>query len=73
MGGVGVDVTGDGGQGGSELGWGLGLVSSGERDEHPVIDLGVEDSDADALGGELVAVGVGMRRMSPVRRSRRKS
>jgi hypothetical protein len=59
VGGVGVDVAGDGGQGCSEFGWGLGLVGSGERDEHPVIGLGVEDGDADAFGCELVAVGVG--------------
>src|SRR5262249_46221569 len=43
----------------SEPGWGLGLVGSCKRDQHPVIDLGAEDSNADALGGELVAVGVG--------------
>ena len=49
------------------------MVGSGERDEYPVIDLGVEDGDADALVGELVAVGVGMRWMSPVRRSERRS
>ena len=38
-GGVGVDVAGDGGQRGAELGWGLGLVGGGERDEQPVVDL----------------------------------
>jgi hypothetical protein len=51
MGGVGVDVAGDGGQGCSELGWCLGLVGSSERNERPVMDLGLEDGDADALGG----------------------
>jgi hypothetical protein len=35
------------------------LVGSRERDEHPVIDLGVEDGDVDAVGGEGVAVGIG--------------
>jgi hypothetical protein len=59
VGGVGIDVAGDSGQGCSELGWGLGLVGGGERNEHPVVDLGVEDGDADAVGGEGVAVGVG--------------
>jgi hypothetical protein len=39
VGGVGVDVAGDGGQGCSEFGWGLGLVGCGEWDEHPVMDL----------------------------------
>jgi len=35
-----------------------GLVRGGERDQQPVVDLGVEDGDADAVGGECVAVGV---------------
>lgn len=51
-------MAGDGGQGGSKLGRCLGLVGSGERAEHPVVNLGVEHGDASALGGELVAVGV---------------
>jgi len=57
-GGVVVDVAGDGGERGAEFWWGLGLVGGGERDEEPVVDLGVEDGDPDAIGGEHVAVGV---------------
>ena len=56
--------------------WGgaLGLVGGGERDQEPVVDLGVEDGDADAVGGEHVVVGVrDSRRTSPARRSRRRS
>src|SRR6266511_356324 len=55
---VGVDVAGDGLEGGPELGWRLGLVCGDERDYEPVVELGIEDGDADALGGEHVAVGV---------------
>jgi hypothetical protein len=36
VGGIGVDVVGGGGQGCSQLGWGLGLVSSREWDEGTV-------------------------------------
>ena len=36
----------------------MGLVGGGEWDEEPVVDLGVEDGDADAVRGEGVAVGV---------------
>ena len=39
------------------LGRCLGLIRSGERDEEPVIDLGVEDGDADAVAGQSVSVG----------------
>ena len=56
MGGVGVDVAGDGG---SELGWCLGLVGCGERDQHPVVDLVWRRGDMDAVGSQGVAVGVG--------------
>ena len=35
------------------------MISGGERDEEPVVDFGVEHGDADALGCELVSVGVG--------------
>ena len=41
--GVIIDVAGDGGQCAAELGWCLGLVRGGERDEQAVVDLGVED------------------------------
>jgi hypothetical protein len=57
-GGVVVDVAGDRGERGPQFWWGLGLVGGGERDQQPVIDLGVEDGDADAVAGEGVAVGV---------------
>src|SRR6266536_481959 len=56
--GVVVDVAGDGGQCGAEFGGSLGLVRGGQRDQEPVVDLGVEDGDADAVRGEHVAVGV---------------
>ncbi len=50
------------------------LVGGGERDEQPVVDLGVEDGDADAVGGEGVAVGVREPADEAVaRRSRRRS
>jgi hypothetical protein len=39
-------------------GGGPGLVGGGERDEQPVLALGVEDGDTDAVCGEDVAVGV---------------
>src|SRR5215472_7335537 len=51
-------MAGDGRQRGTEIGGRLGLVGGGERDEEPVVDLGVEDGDADAVVGEHVAVGV---------------
>ena len=56
--GVIVDVAGDGCQRGAELGGCLGLVRGSERDQEPVVDLGVEDGDADAVLGQGVAVGV---------------
>ena len=52
--GVVVDVAGDGGERGAEGRWGLGLVGGGERDEEPVVDLGVEDGDADAVAGQEI-------------------
>ena len=36
----------------------LRLVCSGKWNEQPVIVLGVGDGDADAVGGEGIAVGV---------------
>ena len=56
--GVVVHVAGDGCQRGAEFGRRLGLVRGGERDQEPVVDLDVEDGDADAVGGEHIAVGV---------------
>jgi len=44
-----VDVAGDGRQGGAEVGWRLGPIRGGERDEEPVAGLGVKNSDADAV------------------------
>ena len=56
--GVIIDVAGDGRQRGAESGWRLGLDRGGERDEQPIVDLGVEDGDADAVAGRGVVVGV---------------
>ena len=55
---VAVDVVVDGAQGGSEFGGCLGLVGGQERAQEPVVELGVEDRDFGAVGGEDVAVGV---------------
>src|SRR5256886_10375206 len=59
LGGVFVDMVGDGGQGAAEFGWGLGLIGGGEWDEEPVVELGVEHGDADAVRGEHVPGGAG--------------
>jgi hypothetical protein len=48
--GVIIDMAGDGCQCAAELWWCLGLVRGSERDEQAVVDLGVEDGDADAVG-----------------------
>jgi hypothetical protein len=48
----------DGAQGGSEFGWGLGLVGGQQRAQQPVVEFGVEDRGADAIRGEGVTVGV---------------
>jgi hypothetical protein len=53
-----VDVMGDGGGRGLEFGWCLGLVGGDEGNQEPVVDLEVEDGDADAVCGEYTAVGV---------------
>ena len=53
-----VDVVVDGAQGGTEVGWGLGLVGGEQRPEDAVVDFGVEDREAEAVGGEVVGVGV---------------
>jgi hypothetical protein len=49
--GVIIDMAGDGGQRGAEVRRRLGLIRGGQRDEQPVVDLGVEDGDADAVLG----------------------
>jgi len=36
----------------------LGLVRSTQRDKQPVVDLSVEDGEADAILGQDIAVGV---------------
>ncbi len=48
----------DGTQGGSEFGWGLGLVGGPERAQQPVVQLGIEDRDLDPVEGQDEAVGV---------------
>jgi len=40
----------DGAQRGPEFSRGLGLVGGQERAQEPVVQLGVEDRDADAVG-----------------------
>jgi hypothetical protein len=44
-------------QGLPEFGWRLGLVGGHERAEQPVVELGVEDGELDAVGGQEVGVG----------------
>src|SRR5215207_4037636 len=53
-----VGGTPEGAERVSELARRLGLVGGGKRNEQAVVDLGVGDGDADAIGGEGVAVGV---------------
>ncbi len=58
--GVVADDLVDGGQGASELDGCRWLVAGGdEGPQESAVDLGVEDGDADAFGGEHVGVGVG--------------
>ena len=45
-------------EGGAELGRGLGLPGGEQRGEDPVVDLGVEDGEGQAVGGQVVGVGV---------------
>ena len=68
-----LDVVVDHGECLAARGRGLRLVGGGERSEQAVVELGVEDRDPLALGGELVGVGVLIRRISPLRRRRRRS
>jgi hypothetical protein len=42
----------DGAQGIAERGRGLGLVTGHQRAQEPVMHLGVEDREAQAIGGE---------------------
>src|SRR5215813_14104183 len=55
-----LDVSFDCGQCGPEFAGCLRLVGRDERGEKPVVDLGVEDGDPDAVVGEPVAVGAGL-------------
>ena len=68
-----VDLVVNDAQGLAELGWGWWPVGGQQGDEQAVVELGVEDRRPDAVGGEHVAVGRSMRRMRPLRRSRRRS
>jgi hypothetical protein len=53
----------------------VGLVArrGHERSEHPVVDLGVEDREGEAVVGESVAVAALTRTIRPLRRSRVRS
>ena len=53
-----IDVVVEGAECLSELEGCLRLVGGGQRNEQSVVDLGVGDGDADAVGGEGIAVGV---------------
>jgi hypothetical protein len=46
-----VDCVLDGAERGAQFGWRVGLTAGGEqRSEDPVVDLGVEDREPDAVG-----------------------
>jgi hypothetical protein len=62
---VAVDVAGDGLQGSPEFGWRLGLVGGNQRDQEPVVELGVEDGDANAVRASTYRLAYSMRRMRP--------
>ena len=51
-----VDVLVDGVECGAEFGWGLGLVGGEEGGEDAVVDLGVEQREAQPVGGEVVGL-----------------
>jgi hypothetical protein len=53
-----VDVVFDGAQGGAELWWGLGLAGGEQGAQDAVADFGVEDRELQAVGGQVVGVGV---------------
>jgi hypothetical protein len=48
----------DGAQRLAQWRWGRWLVGGQQRDEDPVVDLGVEDREAEAVRGQGVGVGV---------------
>src|SRR2546421_2033790 len=50
------DLTIDDAKGGAERGRSLGLVARHERAQDPVVDLGVEDREPQAVGGEGMQV-----------------
>jgi hypothetical protein len=45
-----VDVVVDGAQRGAQVGWGLRLICGEEGVQDPVVDLGVEDRESEAVG-----------------------
>ena len=45
-----VDVMFDGAECSAELGWSLGLAGREERAQDPVVDLGAEDGESQAVG-----------------------
>lgn len=51
-------MTVDGAESVAEFGRGLGLVGSYERTQEPVVDLGVEDREAQAVRGQCIPVPV---------------
>jgi hypothetical protein len=53
-----LDVAVDHGQRLAQSWWGLRLVGGGEGSEQAVVELGVEDCRALAVGGQYVGVGV---------------
>ena len=53
-----VDLLVDGAQGGAELGWGLGLADGEQQGQDAVVDFGVEDREGEAVGGEVVGIGM---------------
>jgi hypothetical protein len=66
-----IDVLVERAERGTEFVWCLGLVGGEERGEDAVVDLGVEECEAQSVVGEVVGVGVGRRMMRrPLRRSR---
>jgi hypothetical protein len=54
-----VDVLVDGVQGVAEGWWRLGLAGGEQGFEDAVVDLGVEDREAEAVAGQVIGVCVG--------------
>src|SRR6185437_12461623 len=54
-----VQAALEGGEGAADVEWRGWSVGVEERSQQPVVELGVEDGDADALGGEDIAVAAG--------------